>query len=289
MNYEEFEYCLTTINNMKINKIGRSWDNRNIYSVSTFFHDKNDWIIVQGGIHAREHLSVDLCVALLSIIDKNYNYFKELEDFPNICFVPMVNPDGVEIVHFGIDAIKNNNLKKDMTEILNKFDYKLIKCNARGVDLNNNFDALFFKHVGAKNISPHGFKGNFPFSELETITLKKLTEEIKPLCTISYHLKGEEIYFDFYQDEKDYKRDEKIAKIIQNVTGYEIKSTQNFSFGGYKDWCVSRLKIPSFTIEVGRDLLDHPIKNIEIYDIISKNIGLLSKLCDIVKICKEKN
>lgn len=287
MNYDELEFCLKTFTNLKIETIGRSWDNRNIYSISTFFSNKNDWVLMHGGIHAREHLSTDLCITLAKIIDKNYTYFENLKGFPNICIVPMVNPDGVQIAHFGENAICDERLKKIVKDLLHGNDYKLIKSNSRGVDLNNNFGALFEKHIGSTKPSINGYKGEFAFSEKETIALRDITLKIKPIFTISYHLKGEEIYFDFYQNEKNYKRDEKIAKLISEVTGYTIRSTQHISFGGYKDWCVSTLKIPSITIELGRDELEHPIKNIEIYDIIAKNIGLLSILCDIVKICKE--
>lgn len=95
-------------------------------------------------------------------------------------------------------------------------------------------------------------------------------------------MKGEEIYFDFYQKEKNLKRDERIAKMVQNLTGYRIVSTQNSSFGGYKDWCIQRLGIPSLTIELGQDKFDHPINHMEIYDIITKNARILDILCDIV-------
>ena len=289
MNYCELKYCLKAFKNLKIDIIGRSWDNRNIYSISTFFSGKTDWILIHGGIHSREHLSVDLCVALAEIIDKNYKYYESLNDFPNICFVPMVNPDGVEISYFGESIIKDEKLRKIASKILEGKDYRLIKSNARGVDLNNNFDAFFEKHMGDIQPSINGYKGELAFSEKETIALRDITLKIQPIFTISYHLKGEEIYFDFYQNENHYKRDEKIAKILNKFTGYEIKSTQNVSFGGYKDWCVLNLKIPSFTIELGRDEMNHPIKSVEIYDILAKNIGLLYHLCDIVKICKEMN
>ena len=56
-------------------------------------------------------------------------------------------------------------------------------------------------------------------------------------------------------------------------TGYTIKNVENVSSGGYKDWCVSKLNIPSVTIEVGRDNLYHPLDNAEIYNIIAKNIN----------------
>lgn len=286
MNYEELEYTLKTFVNLKIDTIGRSWDDRNIYSISTFFNEKKDWIIIQGAIHAREHLSTDFIIFLAEIIDKNYLYFESLDDFPNICFVPMVNPDGVEIVYFGKDKIKNNILQKNISNIIKNNNYKLFKSNARGVDLNNNFDAKFELHEGACEPNFQGFRGEYAISEKETQALCDLTIKIKPIFTISYHLKGEEIYYDFYQQEEQLNRDRKIAELVAKANNYSIKSVQNISFGGYKDWCISKLNIPSLTIELGRDCVSHPIEHVEIYDIISKNAGILYTLCDIVKLCK---
>ena len=286
MNNDELEHVIKTLKNLKTQVIGRSWDSRNIYSVSTFFSGKNDWVIIQGAIHAREHLSADFIVYLIKVIDNNFMYYNNLENFPNICFVPILNPDGVEIVFNGYNAIKNIKIKENLQNILNSRDCNLYKSNARGVDLNNNFDAKFDFQDNTKKPSCNGYPGKFAFSEKETQSIRDLTIKVKPIFTISYHLKGEEIYYDFYQNEKDKKRDRKIAEIVSSVTGYKIKNVQDSSFGGYKDWCIEKLKIPALTIELASDDNLHPVKNVEIYDIISKNAGILDVLCDIVKLCK---
>jgi hypothetical protein len=43
------------------------------------------------------------------------------------------------------------------------------------------------------------------------------------------------------------------------------------SAGGYKDWCVEKLGIPAFTVEVGKDELSHPLGEETLQDIIEKN------------------
>ena len=85
--------------------------------------------------------------------------------------------------------------------------------------------------------------------------------------TISYHSKGEEIYFNFFQESWRLVRDETIAKQFEKSTGYKIKNVEKTSSGGLKDYCVQKLKIPSITIEVGSDDLSHPI-NEEFLDLI---------------------
>ena len=98
--------------------------------------------------------------------------------------------------------------------------------------------------------------GKYPFSERETKALRDFTLDVMPDATISYHSKGEEIYWYFYQKHAD--RDLKMAKEVSFVTGYPLV-TATSSAGGYKDWCIEKLKIPSLTIEVGGDELSHPI------------------------------
>ena len=287
MNYEELKKRLRNIKNLKVENAGRSWDDRNIFSVSAFFDKEKPWVIVQAGIHSREHLSCDLVMYFVNIIDDNFEYFRALEDFPNICFVPMVNPDGIQVVHYGIGVLKNARYRKIMWEITRETDIKLIKCNARGVDINNNFNAKFNCHKCKNSPATHGYKGAYPESEKETRVLVELTKKINPIFTMSYHLKGEEIYYDFGQCGERDKRDFEIAQVIENATSYNIKKCGDSSFGGYKDWCVEKFHIPAVTIEVGSDEYNHPVPKHAIYEIIEKNTSTLMALCVIVKIWKE--
>ena len=188
----------------------------------------------------------------------------QIEDFikkgkvGRVFFIPAVNVDGIEICLGG---------------------KPLYKANARGVDLNVNFDARW--GTGKSNVKVKGeqnYIGAYPFSERETRALRDFTLAIKPNLTLSYHSKGEEIYYEFFQDAKRKKRDERFAKILAKKTGYKIKSTPN-SAGGYKDWCVEKLKIPSMTIEVGSDRLSHPIGERHARSIFRKHKGSLDLLC----------
>ncbi len=212
-------------------------------------------VLVQYSIHAREYITARLAL-------------KQLEDFVKngkrgtVYFLPLTNPDGVKIV-------LNGN--------------KLYKANALGVDLNVNFDAKW--GTGASNKRVKGdsdYIGEYPFSENETAFLRDFTLKLKPDITVSYHAKGEEIYYEFFQDKKRKKRDLKIAEKLSKVTGYKLKSTLN-SAGGYKDWCIESLKIPSFTIEVGSDDLSHPIGYKHLKSIYEKHKNVISVLTNTKK------
>ena len=244
--------------------IGKSVLGKNIYSVSKTVDEKLPWVFVVGGMHAREHLSCDfVCKLMKKCARKRLNF--------NLCFVPFINPDGADLC---IEGIKN--LPEDVQEKLLKIngseDFSLFKANANGVDLNNNWDANWQQQFTDKTApSSQGFYGFKPMSEPETIALAALTQKLKPALAISFHLKGEEIYFDFFQDKKRFVRDEKIAQIFARSTGYKIKFTQEKSSGGFKDWCVQKLRIAALTIELGADKFSHPFPKNQLGQICWKN------------------
>ena len=166
---------------------------------------------------------------------------------------------------------RRNSYKRCYAEKCEKEDFSLWKANALGVDINNNFDANWGEIVHADKPSSQGFIGTKPMSENETKLIANYTRKMKAFITISYHTKGEEIYFNFFQEKERLARDEKIAKRFADSTGYMIKNVESVSSGGLKDWCVKKLKIPALTIELGSDELKHPIKKESLEEIFEKN------------------
>ena len=280
MNYIELERFLEKkIEHAEVFIIGKSVLERYIYAIKFDFCSKNT-VIIQGSIHAREHITTSLICEQIKDVSKNYNKLKA-NLTPNIVFVPMVNPDGVELCCKGIKSVKNRKIKKFLLEINEGKDFSLFKANVNGVDLNTNFDAKWGS--GKENklfASSNGYVGRSPMSEPEVQALVYLTKEIRPFFTISYHSKGQEIYYQFFNKINE-KRDRKIAKILARSLKYKIVNTENSSSGGYKDWCVQKFNIPSVTIEVGKDSLSHPLTERELGQIYKRNknvVFLLSKI-----------
>ena len=128
------------------------------------------------------------------------------------------------------------------------------KANARGVDLNVNFDAEWGR--GALNSRTPGgsnYIGPKPLSESESRALAAFTLKVRPFVTFSFHTKGGEVYWQFMGG-----GDRRGAELLAAATGYKIKLTPG-SAGGYKDWCIQKLGIPAYTVECGSDGLSHPI------------------------------
>lgn len=231
--------------------IGKSHQGREIYY---FLVEKTPYpkIIVQYSIHAREYITTYLA------IEQVKDFIKRGEK-GSVYFIPALNPDGIFI-----------------SETVNP----LYKANSRGVDLNVNFDARWGS--GKQNVRTKGdanFIGDKPFSENESMAIRDFTLKVKPHLTVSYHSKGQEIYYDFYQSLTKRAKDYLIAKEVANATGYKI--VENLpSAGGYKDWCIEKLKIPALTIEVGKDSLIHPIKKEHLGEIFRENKDVIKVLTE---------
>lgn len=238
--------------------VGKSLFGRNIYALKIGAGAPVG--IAQYAIHGREFITAKL--ALMQYV------FGGVKG--SVWLLPLTNPDGALLCQRGIESAPQAH-KEKLLAINGGEDFSLWKANGRGVDLNVNFPAKWGEGVNNTRVAGReNYIGVKPFSEKETRALKKFTEKIKPDYTISYHTKGEEIYWCFHQSKKFAERDIMLAKALSKSTGYPLKKTQG-SVGGYKDWCIARFKIPAFTVEVGRDTFQHPLNDGALQDIIEKN------------------
>lgn len=214
-------------------------------------------VLIQGAIHAREHITAQLIVMLV--------YYTQ-EVWPNlnggIYFIPMSNPDGVSLCQFGLDSVTGREKRNFLLEVngANGTDFTYWKANANAVDLNTNFSARW--GTGTENVfapSPANYVGPYPNSEPETRALLDITLAVRPALTISYHARGQEIYWQFHQQPPYLERDLRIAQNFALETGYALIEGERGSAGGYKDWCIEALKIPAFTFETVSLAFPYPI------------------------------
>lgn len=225
-------------------------------------------IIIQAAIHAREYITTLLLIEQVRNLHNN-----NLVTDGGIYFVFMMDPDGVEIVLDGIDSVKCEITKNYILSANNNsLDFSQFKANINLVDLNTNFNANWGD--GTQNVTcpnTENFIGFYPNSEREVQDLIAFTLKNRPLLTISYHSKGNVIYYGFEnQSEENINRDRIIGEILSETTGYPLIFTEN-STGGYKDWCIDTLKIPAYTIEVGDESLPHPISEEYLPEIYVRN------------------
>jgi g-D-glutamyl-meso-diaminopimelate peptidase len=185
-----------------------------------------------------------------------------------LSFVPMVNPDGVDLVLHGPPS-----LHKKIIEKLNKENHHITwwKANINGVDLNNQFPAKWEIEKArkyAKAPAPRDYPGHKPLTEPEAIALANLVIQEKFHMVLALHSQGKEIYWGYEGYEPKQSKD--IAEAMERVSGY--KGIQYIdSHAGFRDWFIQEFQRPGFTIEVGKGINPLPLSSFqENYDDVKK-------------------
>lgn len=268
MTFDEIQtqiLSLSTLPNVDFFTVGYSLLGRPIYGAHIGNYDGNQ-LLIEGAIHAREYITALLVVDLVKSL-----YNKPIPG--GIYFIPLVNPDGVKLVLDGVGDLRCEKLRQFLINVNDgSEDFSQWKADANAVDLNVNFNALW--GGGSQNAfcpAPANFVGYYPNSEREVNNLINFTLKNQPNATISYHTKGEVIYYGFEAlSQESIARDLRLAETLKNVTGYEIIKTEN-STGGYSDWVSLNLDVPAFTIEVGNSSIPHPIGESQLPEIFEQN------------------
>ncbi len=252
--------------------IGKSYDNRSIFEIKIGNVNSNNKVFVQATVHAREYNNSMLVMKQVEALCENYysgtyrgRYYSELLQNCCLYIVPMANPDGVSISIHGAGSIRNKTLRTKLVKMCKKYGkgkrsyYTQWKANARGVDLNRNWDCNWKKKLKPNYTCSEGYKGPRVFSERETKILKREVERLKPKTVVSYHSTGSIIYWDFIQSGSFQRKCSDLFKTAKSLTGY--RSAGNPSSHGFKtswlspcfgDWVANSKKIPTLTIETGR-------------------------------------
>ncbi len=167
-----------------------------------------------------------------------------------IWFVPLVNPDGVEMARYESPTPDAPNLGR---------------WNARGVDINSNFNAGWeeMQALAAKNSKKTcGHMGPSPESEPETRALTDLCRRYAFRHVVALHSQGEEIYWSYGEDTPPQSR--MMAQILGEASGYRVTDpSPEAAHGGFKDWFIRCYHRPGFTIELGQGKNPLPVSQFE--------------------------
>ncbi|MEA4846247.1 MAG: M14 family metallopeptidase [Clostridiaceae bacterium] len=186
---------------------------------------------------------------------QGYN-IRELWNRGSIYIMPMVNPDGVDLVLEGLkrdnpyysQLLSWNNTGLPFSQVWN--------ANIRGVDLNRNYPASWEEakaqepSLGVYGPGPTRYGGPSPLSEPETQTVVNFTRQHNFKLVIAYHTQGRVIYW-LYKGIRP-PRAYEIANIFSDITGYAVSDVPyEAAYAGYKDWFVEQYRRPGYTFEVG--------------------------------------
>lgn len=255
---------------IEVGSAGTSVLGRNLYYIK--LGNGPNQVFYNGAHHALEWITTPLLMKFIenfsrayanNTLIRGYN-IRDIWNRSSIYIIPMVNPDGVDLV---INGLERNN--PFYNQLLQWNDTGLPfsqvwEANIRGVDLNHNYDALWQEYkelaeeLGYGEPGPTRYPGPYPESEPESRAVANFTREHNFRLVLAYHSQGEVIYWNFQNLAPPEARE--IGELFSRVSGYELEETYGTaSYSGYKDWFIQEYRRPGYTIEVGRGRNPLPI------------------------------
>lgn len=269
---------------LETGSIGRSVMGRELYYVR-LGRGANE-VSYNASHHANESITTPLLMKFIENYSRAYSAggsilgynIRQLFDLTSIYIVPLVNPDGVDLVAYWpnysdpafIRAAQLNRTGLPLPSIW--------KANIRGVDLNLNYPAEWEREKqeeieqGITSPGPRDYGGEAPLSEPESRAMVDFTRAHDFRLVIAYHTQGEVIYWQF----ENYAppRALTIANQFAAISGYAVEAgTAEAAYAGYKDWFLQEYRRPGYTIEVGIGV--NPISFGQLPGIYAENEGIL--------------
>lgn len=266
---EIFDELCCTYNDISVNYIGSSIMGKGIPMIK--LGAKEEALLYVGSHHGAEWISSSLLMRFicdyLELEKANRApYGVRLSDLVySVYVIPMLNPDGVDIAVNGVTD--EHILYNRLISMNGSDDFTLWKANARGVDLNHNYNAGFCEYkaieasLGIYGGAPTRYSGEYAESEPEVGALcnfLRFNENIKAVLT--FHTQGEEIY---YSSDGICPAGAKAkAKYFSRLSGYALGEAEGAAaYGGLTDWVIRELGRPSFTIECGKGKTPLPLSD----------------------------
>ncbi len=238
--------------------------------IYTAAHHANEWITALVLLKFAEDLATGAIENAADVLEQTTIYM-----------VPMVDPDGVDLV---VGGIQPGSVQYEIARGLSE-NYPDIsfpdgwKANLMGVDLNLQYPAgwLLAREIkfsqGYTKPGPRDFVGRAPLGQLESRALAGYTEAIDPALVLAYHTQGKVIYWQFQDYTVPGARE--LGEEFARLSGYELADTPfESSFAGYKDWFIQNFHRPGYTIEVGSG--ENPLPLNQFDEIYRDNLGILT-------------
>lgn len=232
-----------------------------------------------GSFHAQEWITTPLLMKFIEVYAGAISRGEPLGQFnprqlfrdTSLWVVPMVNPDGVELVQRGIGP-DNPYYETVLRANGGSTDFSGWAANIRGVDLNNQFPADWEREAdrGEPEPAPRNYSGPSPLSEPEAQAMASFTRAHNFRLVIAFHTQGEEIYWGYEGLEPPESAE--IVRVFAEASGYRpVRYVE--SWAGYKDWFIQDWRRPGFTVEVGRGVNPLPIS--QFWEIWSRTVGIM--------------
>ncbi|MCU9613870.1 M14 family metallopeptidase [Caldibacillus lycopersici] len=248
---------------LQLNIVGNSVLGKPLYEIEL---GRGEGVIhVNGSFHANEWITTPVIMQFindygLSLV--NGTPIRGVFSLPlynkhTLSIVPMVNPDGVDLVLNGPPEER----KAEVLAINNgSDDFSAWKANIRGVDLNNQYPAnweIEKERKEPKSPAPRDFPGDAPLTEPEAIAMAALAQKKQFESVLALHTQGREFYWGYEGLEPP--ESTALASEFARVSGY-LPVQYIDSHAGYKDWFIYIYQRPGFTFELGTGVNPLPIE-----------------------------
>ena len=221
--------------------------------------------LITGGIHSREHLTVTFTMLCLEEYAAAYcsktgaygSYnMKQLLNTYTLYIVPMMNPDGMDVVTKFTNPLYNYSGSR--------MEYK---SNANGVNLNRNFPfywgSITDGGINTRYTDVQKYKGPSAGSEVETQAIMNLCSQNRFEWLLSMHLRGNCLY---WRDSASgvVPGDWELTQKLVNKCGYwavETSTAANDYGGGLENWFRGAQGRPGLCVELVPSNIPSPTDN----------------------------
>lgn len=256
---------------LELQPVGHSLLGRDIYGV--MLGGGHHRVLYAAAFHGQEWITTlvllrlceEICEALCRDGRLDDMDFRRAMAGRCLVFIPQVNPDGVDIA---LGGSRTAGRYAALVAEKGGDTPGLWQANARGVDLNHNFNAgretllTMERADGIMGPAPRRFGGEAAESEPETQALTSLCRRADFRHVIALHTQGEEIYWRY--GDRTPANARMMADILAASSGYTVADPEGTaSHGGFKDWFIEEMGRPGFTLEMGRGQNPLPLTDFE--------------------------
>jgi g-D-glutamyl-meso-diaminopimelate peptidase len=255
-----------------LNAIGNSADDRAVYEVIIGNPNAEKSILVVAGMEGCEYMTSMLAAKLCeyyahSAADGLYNgyLYSELLEKCSFHIIPMLNPDGIAISQYYMNAVNNQAYATNINSWYERDESKggtmlsldnylmFYYANVRGADLSLNFPYKWDEAESLSYAANSGYKGESEASENETQDVIKIINSLNPDMIINLRTSGDSVAYDFGADETLLNKTKDYADILSSVLTYTLdeKSYGKAAYGSLEGYSEAVLGIPALKISIG--------------------------------------
>ena len=252
-------------------------------------------LLFLGQCHAEEILGLEITMGLIDSLlhgfDAMNSHVAAILQNLEVWVVPTYNPEGLRVVHDGLDVTYRKN--KTDTNHNGVFDFVPgIGYDIDGVDFNRNYDFNWIFGDAYQVGDYDYYRGPEPFSEAETRAIAQLARQEKFLLSVAYHSARsgtpEIVYYSWEWEHAKYSPDIGIISALANELSARIINESgdgNYAVtpgktprGNAHDWFYTQTGALQFLIEVGTNNLQPNAQIVD--DTVIRNLEGLFFLMD---------